>query len=119
MSDVTCQAIIKQCKDFIAEPKENYLLDSFSKGIASVKGVSEEERAEYIRQNEAAVSECVIPAYQSLISALEQLKGTGNNEGGLCKLVMLSGVGCRVLVNGEIFHYRASISFLWGFSGAP
>ena len=35
------------------------------------------------------------------------------------KLVMLSGVGCRVLVNGEIFHYRASISFLWGFSGAP
>jgi uncharacterized protein (DUF885 family) len=86
MSDVTCQAIIKQCKDFIAEPKENYLLDSFSKGIASVKGVSEEERAEYVRQNEAAVSECVIPAYQSLISALEQLKGTGNNAGGLCKL---------------------------------
>lgn len=35
------------------------------------------------------------------------------------KLVMLSGIGCRVLVNGEIFHYRASISFLWGFSGAP
>ena len=34
------------------------------------------------------------------------------------KLVMLSGVGCRVLVNGDIFHYRASISFLWGFSGA-
>lgn len=48
----------------------------FEMGIASVKGVSEEERAEYIRQNEAAVSECVIPAYQSLISALEQLKGT-------------------------------------------
>ena len=35
------------------------------------------------------------------------------------KLVMLSGVGCRVFVNEDIFHYRASISFLWGFSGAP
>ena len=35
------------------------------------------------------------------------------------KLVMLSCVGCRVLVNRDSFHYRASISFLWGFSGAP
>ena len=35
------------------------------------------------------------------------------------KLVMLSGVGRRVLVNRNIFHHRASISFLWGFSGAP
>lgn len=32
------------------------------------------------------MKESVIPAYQSLIGALEQLKGTGNNEGGLCKL---------------------------------
>ena len=35
------------------------------------------------------------------------------------KLGMLSGVGRRVLVNRNIFHHRASISFLWGFSGAP
>ena len=35
------------------------------------------------------------------------------------KLVMLSGVGRRVLVNRNIFHHRASISFLWGFSGVP
>ncbi len=86
MDDTTCEAIIKQCKDFIAEPEENYLLSSFEKGIAAIDGLSASERKKYQEQNKTCVKESVIPAYQSLIGALEQLKGTGNNEGGLCKL---------------------------------
>ena len=86
MDDTTCEAVIKQCKDFIAEPEENYLLSSFEKGIASVEDLSREERKNFRQQNNTCVQKYVIPAYQSLIDALEQLKGTGNNEGGLCKL---------------------------------
>ena len=86
MDDTTCEAIIKQCKDFIAEPEENYLLSSFEKGIAAIEGLSASQRKKYQEQNKTCVKESVIPAYQSLIDALEQLKGTGNNEGGLCNL---------------------------------
>lgn len=86
MDDTTCEAIIKQCKDFIAEPEENYLLSSFEKGIAAIEGLSASQRKKYQEQNKTCVKESVIPAYQSLINALEQLKGTGNNEGGLCNL---------------------------------
>lgn len=86
MGDDTCEAILKQCRDFIAEPEENYLLESFDKRIQSMKKLTEGERKKYRQLNRKAVEESVLPAYEQLINALEQLKGTGNNKGGLCKL---------------------------------
>ncbi len=86
MGDTAVQAIIEQCQDFVAEPEENYLLSAFRKGIKGVKGLSSGQRAAYEKQDQEAVKECVIPAYRELIDALTALKGSGNNEGGLCKL---------------------------------
>lgn len=86
MGDTTAQAIIEQCQTFVAEPEENYLLTIFSKGIDKVKGLSSEDKSGYEQQNEKAVLEHVIPAYQKLIDALTSLLGTGNNDGGVCKL---------------------------------
>lgn len=86
MSDTTADAIIKQCQEFIANPEENYLISIFDTKVAQVDGISTDEMAEYKERNKKAVLENVIPAYEDLTDTLESLKGTGNNEGGLCKL---------------------------------
>ncbi len=86
MSDTTLQAIVKQCQEFITNPEDNYLIGIFDSKIAEVEGISTSEMKEYKEQNKKAVLEAVIPAYEELIQSLESLKGTGNNEGGLCKL---------------------------------
>ncbi len=46
-------------------------------------GLSQEDKEAYIQQNQEAVLNDVIPAYESLIEGLTALKGTGTNEGGL------------------------------------
>lgn len=84
MSDTTAQAIIEQCSDFVKEPESNYLITVFEKKLDSIKGLSSEERKEYIRQNKDAVLKKMVPAYQTLIEGLKELKGTGKNENGLC-----------------------------------
>ncbi len=86
MSDVTADAIIKQCQEFITDPQDNYLISIFDAKVAQVDGISTDEMTEYKAQNKKAVLEEVIPAYKELMDTLESLKGTGNNEGGLCKL---------------------------------
>ncbi len=86
MSDTTAQAIIKQCQEFITNPEDNYLISIFDSRLQEVEGLSDSEMEEYKEQNKKAVLDAVIPAYEDLIDALESLKGTGNNEGGLCKL---------------------------------
>lgn len=86
MSDTTAQAIIDQCQEFIAESEDNYLIVVFGSKLKSLEKLSSSQRVEYKKQNKAAVLECVIPAYQSMVDALTGLKGTGNNKGGLCKL---------------------------------
>ncbi len=84
MSDMTAQAIIDQCSDFIEEPESNYLITVFEKRIKEVKGLSEKEQKQFIKENKEAVLDKVIPAYSSLIEGLTDLKGTGKNKNGLC-----------------------------------
>lgn len=85
MNDTTAQAIIEQCKAFIQTPEKNYLISTFDSRLSQLE-LSEEEKKKYIEDNRKAVLEKIIPAYQSLIDALKQLKGTGKNKNGLCGL---------------------------------
>lgn len=86
MGDTTRQAIIEQCQTFVEEPEKNYLISTFEQGIKDVTGISSGRLSDYRKRNKKAVLESVIPAYQALIEALTALEGTGNNEGGACKL---------------------------------
>lgn len=85
MSDRTVQAILDQCEDFIKEPEKNYMITSFADRLKSLK-LSESEQKKYIEANKKAVLESVVPAYQTLIDGLRELKGTGENKNGLCGL---------------------------------
>lgn len=83
MSDTTAQAIIDQCQDFIASPEENYLISVFDQRLEDMD-ISKEKKEEYQKKNREAVLDSLVPAYQTLIDGLSELKGSGTNQGGLC-----------------------------------
>jgi uncharacterized protein (DUF885 family) len=84
MNDIVADSIIEQCEAFIKSPIDNYLITYFNKKIADYNGLTTKEIDTYQKANQAAVLSEVIPAYKNLINTLRDLKGTGNNKGGLC-----------------------------------
>ncbi len=85
MSDANADAIILQCRSFLtADPAEHFLVTLFNEKIEELDSLSEEQKTSYKEQNLAAVKEHILPAYELLAEVLEQLKGTGTNENGLC-----------------------------------
>ncbi len=83
MRDEVADSIIDQCKAFIENPKENFLIEYFNEKIDGYEGLSKEEKASYKANNLKAILNYVIPAYQLLIDTLTELKGTGINNAGL------------------------------------
>lgn len=75
--------VISQCKDFIADPPNNYLIGIFDDKIDSISNLTADEKIAYRSQNEAILNGYVIPAYQSLIDGLTRLLGSSQNDMGL------------------------------------
>lgn len=84
MSDETADAVIAQCRDFIAGPANNFLLSTFEARINSADFLTAGERQAYQDANRTAVFGHVLPAYENIIRTLTALKGTGTNPYGLC-----------------------------------
>jgi uncharacterized protein (DUF885 family) len=84
MSDTSADDIVAQCESFIASKEDNFLITVFNDKVAGFEGLTKEEIKDYQAKNKKAVLDYVIPAYQLLIDGLNDLKGTGTNEGGLC-----------------------------------
>lgn len=84
MSDTTADNIISQCKDFIKNPENNYLIDIFNERIDDYDGLTKDEKTKFKKENKDAILNHVIPAYEMLIKELKKLKGTGKNDGGVC-----------------------------------
>ncbi|MDD4112396.1 MAG: DUF885 domain-containing protein [Herbinix sp.] len=83
MTDAVADRIIEQCEAFISAPEQNLLIEYFNEKIDSFEGLSKEEREIYKRENRKAVLDYVIPSYEILINALNELKGTGLNKAGM------------------------------------
>ncbi len=77
MSDSNVDGVLEQCAAFIENPEENVLIETFPEHLDQLSGISEEQRAQWTAENEAAVKEAVIPAYELLIQELTALKGRG------------------------------------------
>lgn len=85
MPDFAVEAVVSQCESFISgDAEDNYLIKSFNEKISDVEGLSKSDIKSYKSKNKKAVKNHVIPAYELLIDGLNDLKGTGTNEGGLC-----------------------------------
>lgn len=84
MSDATLEDILDQCRQFIANPEENYMIEVFDAKIADVTWLTEAQKEEYSKKNKELITTEVVGAYQLLIDGLSALSGTGTNELGLC-----------------------------------
>ena len=86
MADYALDTVLEQCRAFLDMGDGNYLYSTFADRIGDVKKLTKEEKSDYIQDNALAVSDCVFPAYEKLISSLEELRGSGENEKGLVNL---------------------------------
>ena len=86
MSEFAAEDIISQCRNFIADKGNNYLLDTFEEKINGMEGLNDQQKQSYIAQNQSAVKEALIPAYEMMIQGLTKLKGSGKNQQGLVYL---------------------------------
>ncbi len=86
MADHALDTVLEQCRAFLDMGDGNYLYSTFADRIGDVKELTKEEKSDYIQDNALAVSDYVFPAYEKLISSMEELRGSGVNEGGLVNL---------------------------------
>lgn len=86
MADFAVDDVLEQCNAFLSMGDENYLLSTFEERISSLNDLSEDEKNSYISQNKELLQSAILPAYEQLVSALKDLKGSGKNEQGLCYL---------------------------------
>ncbi len=84
MSDETADAVINQCRAFLSNPGNHFLLSTFEERIDSADFLSREKAQAYIDSNRTLFFGHVIPAYELLIQGLTELKGSGKNPYGLC-----------------------------------
>lgn len=89
MSDHTADTVISQCQDFLNDSDNNIMRTTFADRIAGL-GLSEEQAADYTRLNNEAIDNYAVPAYESLIQGLTELKDSADNleedKTGLCSL---------------------------------
>lgn len=83
MSDTTLESILDQCRQFIRNPEENYMIEVFDSKMEEADWLTDEQRAAYSARNKELITTEIVGAYQLLIDGLSALQGTGTNELGL------------------------------------
>lgn len=84
MSDAVCDKVISQCKDFVADKENHFMVTTFNDNIDALDFLTDEEKAEYKEANKQAVENSLLLAFENVAEVLSGLKGTGTNDGGIC-----------------------------------
>lgn len=83
MSDTTLDRILEQCREFVKDPENNYMLDVFSQKLKEYGKFTDSEQNELMKRHKEILLNKVIPAYKKLIIGLNALRGSGKNPMGL------------------------------------
>ena len=75
--------ILAQCNAMLTVNEHHFLITSFSDRLRDCSFVSDSHRTAYEIRNRQIINDCVVPAYQSLITSLGQLRSTQNQALGL------------------------------------
>ncbi|XCP85711.1 DUF885 domain-containing protein [Roseburia hominis] len=86
MPDYQADSVISQCSSFVDMGEENYLYTTFEERLSALPSLSDAEKKELSAENAKQIEEVIFPAYQRLAEELNDLKGSGKNEKGLCFL---------------------------------
>lgn len=82
--DSTVDAVVDQCSSFVDMKDSNYLLTTFDERLSKIPGLSSTVKRNYQKKNQEMIANAVVPAYDSLIDALLELRGSGKNKKGVC-----------------------------------
>lgn len=82
--DSSIDEVISACNDFKNSPNDNILISSFNDNMDLFQGLDQSKKEEYKEQNTSIVTSRIFPAYDRIIQCLEEIKGTGSNDMGLC-----------------------------------
>lgn len=80
-NDDTIEAIVEQCRRFIANVDDNEVIKAYN---ASIDKLNLEKATEYKKQLAEAVKDVLLPAYERIIDMYMDLSGTATNKFGLC-----------------------------------
>lgn len=83
MSDTTLDRILEQCREFVKDPENNYMLDVFSQKLKEYGKFTDSEQNELMKRHKEILLNKVIPSYEKLIIGLNALRGSGKNPMGL------------------------------------
>ena len=107
MSAALCDLVIDSCESFLLNKETHYLISSFESRLNELE-LSEQKKASYTRQNLTILEKQLFPAYEEMITELNQLKNTGKNALGICnfdngkkyyELLVYSETGCEESVD--------------------
>ena len=83
MTDETLDQILSQCRSIMEIDNEHFLVTTFAERLEACSFLDADQKISYEVQNLNALNQYFRPAYQQLCLALEKLRGTGVNTGGL------------------------------------
>ncbi len=86
MADYAVDEVMRQCNAFLDMGENNYLISTFVERVKLIEELTEEEKSDYMEKNALMIRTYVMPAYRKLTAALQEMRGKGTNEKGLCYL---------------------------------
>ena len=86
LSDANVDKVVEHCESFLDDPENNLMIVVFNDRIDRYEGLAAEQREQYKERNKELVLDCVLPAYETLMSAMQKMRGSGVNKGGLAGL---------------------------------
>lgn len=84
MNEFQADNVISQCKEFIKDKENHYLVTTFNDRIRKLDYLTEDEKDSYIRLNKDHLEQYYFPSYEDIASSMEELKKSSKNLGGLC-----------------------------------
>ena len=86
MSDEMADVVLEQCQAFQEMGNSNYLYSTFTERLDQIAGLTDKAKSDYIQENARMMEEVIYPSYERLTEVIQSLKGTGENDKGLCYL---------------------------------
>jgi len=86
LSNANVDSINEHIESFLENREDNLLITVFNDRIDDYPGLSDDLRLEYKERNKELVLGNVLAAYDTLLDAMQELRGVGVNTGGLAAL---------------------------------
>ena len=86
LSDANSDKVIEHCESFLEDPENCFMIIVFNDRIDQYESLSADQREQLKQRNRELVLGNVLPAYETLLDAIRELRGLGANPGGLADL---------------------------------